>query len=134
MTADLGRPDMTLIASAQLTGGVFELVEEVRPAGSGPTPHVHRERDEGFYVLEGRYTFVRDREEIDASPGDFIFIPRGTRHAFRALEDHSRTLIVIAPAGLEGFFREMGPLLAGGASSLEAMTALSDRFDSHPVE
>ncbi len=77
---------MKLIASAPLTGGAFELVEEVRAAESGPTPHVHRERDEGFYVLESRYTFVREHDEIDASPGDFIFIPRGTRHAFRALD------------------------------------------------
>ena len=45
----------------------------------------------------------------------------------------SKTLIVIAPAGLEAFFREMGVRIAAGATPLEAMTALSETHDAHPV-
>ena len=85
-------------------------------------------------MLEGRYTFVRDHEEVQLGPGDSIFLPRGTRHAFRTLAAPSRTLIVVAPAGLEGFFREMGVRLKAGMSALEAMSALSETFDSIPVE
>jgi quercetin dioxygenase-like cupin family protein len=78
--------------------------------------------------------FVRDRAEIELTAGESVVIPRGTRHQFRTLDAPSRTLILIVPAGLEGFFREMGTELAAGRTALEAMTALSARFDSHPVD
>ncbi len=72
-------------------------------------------------------------DEIEVGPGQVVFVPRGTRHHYRTLGAKSRTLIIIAPAGLEAFFREMGARLAAGASPLEAMTALSELHDSHPV-
>jgi hypothetical protein len=78
--------------------------------------------------------FVRDRTEIELTAGEAVVIPRGTRHHFRTLIAPSRTLILIVPAGLEGFFREMGIELAAGRTPLEAMTTLSARFDSHPVD
>jgi hypothetical protein len=62
-----------------------------------------------------------------------VFVPRGTRHLYRTLAAGSRTLIILAPAGLEGFFREMGARIADGATPLEAMTALSETHDAHPV-
>jgi mannose-6-phosphate isomerase-like protein (cupin superfamily) len=131
---NMGRPGWTLIASAAVTNGGFEVFEELRVTPGGPPPHIHRERDEAFYVVEGRYTFMRGDEVFDLGPGGFVFIPRGSRHHFRTLEAPSRTLILIVPAGLEDFFREMGSRIDGGASALEAMTALAGTYDSHPVD
>lgn len=132
--ADLGRPGWTLLAGGADTNAAFELFEERRDSAGGPPPHVHRDHEELFYVLEGRYVFIRDREEIEVVPGGAVVIPRGTRHHFRTLVEPSRTLILIVPAGLEGFFRGMGAELAAGRTALEAMISLSDRFDSHPVD
>ena len=129
----IGRPGWTLLVSSDLTGGAFELFEEVRESASGPPPHVHRDRDEAFYVIEGRYAFTRGTDEVELGPGQVIFVPRGMRHCFRTLAAPSRTLIMIAPAGLEHFFREMGVRIGAGATPLEAMTALSGSHDSHPV-
>ena len=129
----LGRPGWPLLVSSDRTGGAFELFEEVRTSPSGPPPHVHRDRDESFYVVEGRYAFTRGTDEIEVGPGQVVFVPRGTRHHFRTLVAPSRTLIIIAPAGLEGFFREMGILIGRGATPLEALISLSDSHDSHPV-
>ncbi len=131
---DLGRPGWTMLASGPATSGSFELFEERRDTLGGPPPHVHRDREELFYVLEGRYVFVRDRDEVELAAGESIVIPRGTRHHFRTLMAPARTLILIVPAGLEGFFREMGTEIAGGRTPLEAMTALSARYDAHPVD
>jgi quercetin dioxygenase-like cupin family protein len=131
---DLGRPGWTMLASGVLTNGSFELFEETRTTTGGPPPHVHRERDEAFFVLEGRYTFLRDRDEVELLPGEFLFVPRGTRHGYQTLEAPARTLIIVAPAGLEGFFRDMGIRLAAGASPLEAMTALSSTHDTQPTD
>ena len=130
---DMGRPGWTLLASGDETNGGFELFHEVRPVVGGPPPHVHRDRDEGFFVLEGRFRFERGHEELELQPGDFSLVPRGTRHAFRTLAAPSRTLILIAPAGLEEFFRGMGSRMAAGATALEAMAALSAIHDARPV-
>ena len=130
----LGRPGWTMLISGDITNGAFEMFEEIRPTPSGPPPHVHRDREEAFHVLEGRYAFVRDHQEVRLGPGDSLFVPRGTRHAYRTLEAPSRTLIVIAPAGLEAFFREMGVRIEAGMTALEAMTVLSEVYDSHPVD
>jgi hypothetical protein len=129
----IGRPGWTLLTSGAMTGGAFELFEEVRDTPSGPPRHVHRERDETFYVLEGRYIFTRGTDELEIGPGQVLFVPRGTAHHFRTLVAPSRTLIILAPAGLEAFFREMGTLIAAGASPLEAMTTLSGSHDAHPI-
>jgi mannose-6-phosphate isomerase-like protein (cupin superfamily) len=131
---DLGRPGWTMLAGSSMTNGSFELFEEVRTSFGGPPPHVHREHEELFFVLDGRYVFVRDRDEVELEAGESIVIPRGTRHHFRTLIEPSRTLILIVPAGLEGFFREMGSELAAGRTPLDAMMALSARYDSHPVD
>jgi mannose-6-phosphate isomerase-like protein (cupin superfamily) len=109
------------------------LFEEMRPATGGPPPHLHREHEEAFIVLDGRYAFTRGVDEVEVGPGEVILIPRGTRHHFRTLVAPSRTLILIVPAGLEAFFREMGVRMEAGASAIEAMTALSALHDAHPV-
>lgn len=130
----MGRPGWTLLISGQLTGGVFEMFEEVRDTPGGPPPHVHRERDEAFHVLEGRYTFVSGKDVVELTPGDSIFVPRGTRHGFKTLDARSRTLIIVAPAGLEAFFREMGVRIGSGMSALEAMASLASTYNSHPTD
>jgi len=133
-STNMGRPGWTLLASAEVTKGGYELFAELRLTRGGPPPHVHRERDEAFYIVEGSYSFMRDNEAVELEAGGFIYIPRGTRHQYTTLETPSRTLILIVPAGLEGFFREMGSRIGGGATALEAMTALSGTYDSHPVD
>ena len=134
LRSNMGRPGWTLLASEAATYGGFELFEELRSARGGPPPHVHRDHDEAFYVVEGRYAFTRDHDEVDLEPGGFILIPRGTRHHYRTLDSPSRTLILLVPAGLEGFFREMGARIGDGATALEAMTILSATYDAHPVD
>jgi oxalate decarboxylase/phosphoglucose isomerase-like protein (cupin superfamily) len=40
--------------------------------------------------------------------GDFVHIPRETVHSFRNGPAPSRILATFSPAGIEGFFREIG--------------------------
>ena len=125
---------MRTLATAELTGGAFELVEDVRGEGQGPAPHVHRRSDEAFYVLAGRFTFTRGDDELEARPGSLVFIPKGTRHRYRALEDDSRVLILYLPAGgFDDFLRELDGLLADGLTSAEAMASLTGKYDSDPA-
>jgi len=107
----LGRPDTaasgTLKASSEETGGAVTVFESTRPVGDtgGPQAHLHRDADEMFYVLEGEYRFQLGDRVVDAPRGTFVFVPRGTPHAFRNKgAETGRMLTVVAPGGLERFF------------------------------
>ena len=125
---------MRTLATASLTGGAFELVEDVRAEGQGPATHVHKRSEEAFYVLAGRFAFTRGDQELEAKPGSLVFIPKGTRHRYRALEDESRVLILYVPAGgFDDFLRELDALLEGGLTSAQAMATLKGKYDSDPA-
>ena len=117
------------VSSAQ-TGGAFEVIAYEGPAV--PPPHVHRDRDECFCIMEGVFSFNLGAEEVAAPANSIVFIPRGTRHAFKPSEG-ARALLFVIPAGLEGFFHELGEGIAAGRSSAELRAALAGRYDSHPV-
>jgi len=66
------------------TGGAYAFFEaHLPPLDIGPPPHIHRNEDVAFYILEGRFTFSNETGEIKAKPGDFIFLPRGRKHWLR---------------------------------------------------
>ncbi len=120
----------TLKASSEQTRGAFEVIE-LTGAG-GPPPHVHREREEAFYVLEGSVQFVLGDDTVEAGQGSFVFVPCGIRHGFRVTPG-ARALVFISPAGLEGFFRELGEGLQKGRSGEELRAALAGKYDSEPA-
>src|ERR1700674_5499926 len=101
----------TLQLSAEQSGDSFEVIVmssgSAGPGPAGPPPHVHRHRDELFYIVKGRFTFVLGTREFEVEQGGTVFVPRGTRHGFKPQPD-SQALLIIAPAGLEGFFAELG--------------------------
>jgi len=132
MTESLGSGHL-IHANASMTGGAFEVFEVGVDTGQGPPSHVHLERDEAFYVIAGRFAFWSGVETIEATAGEFVFVPRGSQHRFESRSNGARLLFVVAPAGLEGFFREMHVLLARGTEPMRARVELAGRYDSHPV-
>jgi mannose-6-phosphate isomerase-like protein (cupin superfamily) len=42
--------------------------------------HVHDDSDEMFYVIEGRMQIEFEDGLVDLSEGDFLIVPKGTRH------------------------------------------------------
>jgi len=119
-----------LRASAADTNDSFEIIEYQGPAV--PPPHVHREHDEIFYILEGRFSFVIGNATQEAGKGSLVWVPRGTRHGFR-IQPGSKTLLVTIPAGLEGFFDELGKGLTEGKTSEEIRATLAGKYDSIPA-
>jgi quercetin dioxygenase-like cupin family protein len=110
--------------------GSLEVFEYTGPAA--PPPHVHRGREEIFYILEGSFVFQLEDEEIRAGAGSLLFVPRGTRHSF-TMEDGSRALLIIAPAGLGPYFAELGAALESGRPSTEVRHELGQAHDSIPA-
>lgn len=99
----------TIKAGGERTGGAYALIEAMVPPGGGPPPHRHTREDESFYVLEGSVRFEADGRAFDAGAGSWITLPRGSLHHFRNVgPGPARMLILVAPAGLERFFLEVG--------------------------
>ena len=119
----------TLRASAAVTGGAMEVIEYTGPAA--PPPHVHREHDEVFIILNGTFRFILGETVTNAPQGTVVLVPRGWSHGF-TMEPGSTALLLVVPAGLEGYFRELGTGLAEGRSSKELRESLAGRYDSYP--
>jgi mannose-6-phosphate isomerase-like protein (cupin superfamily) len=89
-----------ILADVYATGGAYCLMEQWMRSGFGPPPHVHSV-DEWFFVLEGGMDMQVGEEEVEARPGDSVWIPRGTEHAFKTTEDNSHVLNGYTPGGPE---------------------------------
>ncbi len=105
----VGTDLITFKATGEDTGGAFALFDSLVLPGGGPPPHVHTREAESFYVLEGEFEFLAEYEWIKAVPGSFIHVPRGALHTLRNVGSGvGRLLTLVAPAGLEKFFEEVG--------------------------
>jgi quercetin dioxygenase-like cupin family protein len=98
----------TIKADADHTGGGLAVVEFLDLEGSSVPLHVNDGWDRGFYILEGRYTFVIVEDSVAANLGTWVFVPRGNPHAWRCDSPKGRLLSVTAPAGVDRFYREVG--------------------------
>ena len=97
---------MTFLASGEDTHGQFALIETVARRGNVPPPHIHHLEDEIFYVLEGEVVVSVGDRTIKGTAGTMFFLPRNVPHSFTIESEQSRMLILLTPAGLEGWFKE----------------------------
>ncbi|HET7271549.1 MAG TPA: cupin domain-containing protein [Rubrobacter sp.] len=90
------------------TGGAYSVHDNVIPAGSpGPLPHLHRDHEETFYVLEGELTVRVEARKVTAPTGSFVVIPRGVVHQpSNPGTEPTRVLLIFSPAGMDRFFEE----------------------------
>ena len=97
--------------------GKYCLVEAIVPKGVGAPPNHHAGETEAFHVLEGEVAFVIGDERILARAGDHVAIPDGAVHAFEAVSDRARMLILNAPGAMhEAFFTGVGKVLPEGST------------------
>lgn len=90
------------------TGGAYSIHDNTIPPGSpGPRPHIHRDHEEAFYVLEGELTVRVAPRTITAPAGSFVIVPRGVVHQpSNPGTQPTRVLLIFSPAGMEHFFEE----------------------------
>jgi quercetin dioxygenase-like cupin family protein len=67
-----------------------------------------------WFVLEGECTFQVGGQTLCAHAGDYVFGPRGVPHDYsKQTKAVARALIMVSPAGFEGFWRESAQLGRG---------------------
>ncbi len=91
------------------TGGACTVAELTAGPEIGPPPHIHRNNDETFYVLEGTFDFSLAGQAFSAGAGAFVYLPKGVVHTHSAGGGKpARALVVQTPAGVERFIEEAG--------------------------
>jgi quercetin dioxygenase-like cupin family protein len=130
------------LATGAETDGKYTIWEAIVPPGGGPPPHVHSREEEGFYILEGEITFQIGDQRNVARAGTSANMPVGTPHSFKNETNRpAKMLILVAPAGLEQMFFELGVPVAQGTTTarpptkeeIEKMAAVMPRYGIETV-
>jgi quercetin dioxygenase-like cupin family protein len=77
------------------------------PVGAGIRVHQHHEADEVLFVLEGSGFGILGDTRTPVEKGSAIYIPKGAWHGVENPDSELLLLWVVAPPGLEAFFREV---------------------------
>ena len=122
-------------AVAGTTGGAFSLHERHVPAGGRrPPSHVHPDRAEAFWVLDGEAEFELDGQLTRAGAGSFVLVPGGVAHTFGASAESAARVLVLHTPALDGYFRELATLwTAQEAPDAETERALMRRHGMRPA-
>jgi mannose-6-phosphate isomerase-like protein (cupin superfamily) len=93
------------------TAGAFSLHERHIPAGGRrPPAHVHPDRVEAFWVLDGEAEFELDGELTAAVAGSFVLVPGGVAHTFGATRERAARVLVLHAPALDEYFRDLAQL------------------------
>ncbi len=101
------------LATGASTGGEFGLYRiDMPPRGRGPVTHFHRTISESFYILSGTARLFDGENWTDGTPGDFLYVPAGGRHAFHNGSDEPASLLLLFSPGAprEGYFEGLSEL------------------------
>jgi quercetin dioxygenase-like cupin family protein len=130
---ELPSTSVRFVAPGSVTGGEFGLFRwEMKPHAGGPAPHFHRGFSESFYVLGGTVRLYDGERWMEATTGDFLYVPQGGVHAFKNDADlDAEMLILFSPgASRERYFEELAEIAASGRQlDAEERTALYAKHD-----
>jgi mannose-6-phosphate isomerase-like protein (cupin superfamily) len=117
--------------------------EGIFPAGTGVPPNIHHQQEEAFYVLEGSFSYRIGDNTMTCGPGSFVFVPRGTLHAFQNTgADTGKVLLTNnLPGAHERFFRDVGVPVTNmasftppdGSPDMQKLVSSAERNDIHFV-
>jgi mannose-6-phosphate isomerase-like protein (cupin superfamily) len=128
---------MTFLAPGSLTRREFGIFRrDMQPDAGGPDGHVHRTFSESFYVLEGTVRFYDGRDWVEARAGDFLYVPKGGIHAFKADSDEPASMLILFAPGTarERYFQEVEEIRTSGRELAdEQWTELYARHDQYMV-
>jgi quercetin dioxygenase-like cupin family protein len=128
---NFGKLQIRYLVDGTVTGagmGMFELT--VEPGARVPPAHSHSRNEEIVYVLEGVLRYTVDNETRDLKPGERMYTPRGSVHAFSNPHDQTaRALIILTPDIGAQYFRDVADAVgAPGGPSPAKMAEVMTRY------
>lgn len=117
------------------TGGSIALGLGTVESGSGPPPHLHRNEDELFIIVEGTMSFWVNGEWRDLGPGGVAFMPRGVPHTFKNRSNAVvRQWILTSPSGFEVFFGRCAKVFGAAGGEGPDMGKIMQIASEHGIE
>jgi mannose-6-phosphate isomerase-like protein (cupin superfamily) len=135
------KPELTIgsgtavryLATGVSTHGQFGLYRwDARPHTPGPSAHFHRTISESFFILSGTVRLFNGERWMDATAGDFLYVPEGGVHAFHNESDESASMLLLFAPGAprEAYFESLAENAAGCPFSEEEWKDLCRRHDN----
>lgn len=119
------------------TGGQFGLYRWNFGTGeTGPGPHFHRTITESFYILNGAVRLFNGEKWVEASAGDFLYVPQGGIHGFRSIAGTPASMLLLFTPGAprEEYFETLAELARDGRQlTPEESTEFFLKHDNHWV-
>jgi Uncharacterized conserved protein, contains double-stranded beta-helix domain len=139
------QPDLTIGARAVIrylakgvsTNGRFGLYRwEVGARTPGATPHFHKTMSESFYVLSGTVQLFNGERWIDATEGDFLYVPEGGIHGFGNDSDEAASMLILFAPGAprEPYFEAIAERVAGRQFSDEEWAEICMQNDNYFID
>ncbi len=98
---------VSIQASAEQTGGAFNLFDVLIPTRYETPLHIHYAEDVAIHVLAGTLNIFWGEARKQAEAGSFFFQPRGMPHGFRVTGNSTAHILYFTfPAGFDGFVLE----------------------------
>ncbi len=92
-------------------------------------PHVHTHEDQMSFVIEGEVGMKIGEEVFQATPGTYLFKPRGIPHTFWNPTDRpARIMEITSPSDFERYFDEFGDLYTQSGGDVKQLQQLAQRY------
>jgi mannose-6-phosphate isomerase-like protein (cupin superfamily) len=122
------------LATGASTHGQFGFYRwDARPHTPGPNAHFHKTMSESFFVLSGTLRLFNGERWIDATAGDFLYVPEGGVHAFHNESDSPASMLLLFSPGAprEAYFEALAEKAAGRQFSDEEWRNLCIHHDNY---
>lgn len=121
------RSELHLVGE-ETAGALFVLLDEPPPGWALPS-HRHRNEAETIHVLRGRFGMTIDGRRTTVQAGETCHVPAGVVHSGGNLgEETGRRLVIFSPAGIEGFWLQVGRAEPGRRLGARETLAAAERW------
>jgi quercetin dioxygenase-like cupin family protein len=114
-------------------GSLAVLESTIGPNFPGPVLHEHERMVDSFYILDGTLTLRLGDDTLEATAGSYALVPPGNAHTFSTPDEPVTLLNIFAPAGFEGYVREMAERAQAGTLDQAGMAEIASKYDFRPV-
>ncbi|MCZ6674477.1 MAG: cupin domain-containing protein [Verrucomicrobia bacterium] len=108
-------PNQTILLIDRTESERIELVVVIWPAGNKGAMVVHSEKEQTFFVLEGKGEVTIGDDTQAISPGDVVFVPRNTPHTTESFDEELKYLCLntligdLKDASFEEMYNRISP-------------------------
>lgn len=127
---------IVFLATSQDTDGEYSVFESIHEPGSGAPLHIHRQRHEAAYVVEGDFLIRKNDEPVQRiGVGAYVHFPKGLPHAFKCVGTTTgKLLFFMQPGGYEQMFAKAHQAFGSSASpDRDALVAIAKEYDAEIV-